>query len=412
MYGQQFRVRGTGESDEASWYSSSSNSMMIEGKPGRVIMNTVPSAILPETEEESAPKKSYGYYGGGYARRNKRRQDNESQESGLPNSPTDIAELFAELNVQDMEVMTKTDFIPGEKGVEIVAPMHPKLRVFHLTKMENFWVHVNNLIPYKYKENIADQLILDAETKELVQMLVVNSADDMEDVMEGKTQSTIIAAVGDPGLGKTLMCEVMSEACQKPLYKVQAAQLGLTAEALEENLQRILNQAQRWNSILMIDEANAYIHARGHDIRQNAIVGVFLRLLDYYKGVLVLTTNMTSTDPDVGMDFDIDPAITNRCTAVIKFELPSKKLARDLWLLQGSLRGIKFVEDHPELLKTLVNRYQISGRTIRNLLKMAANWAAHKEETLDVKHFELAAKFVPMSNIETARLAAKAKEAS
>lgn len=404
MYGAQFRVRGIGEAENSSsWYGSMDASMMVEGKPGRVIMNTVPSALTPESEQEESPSRNSW----GFNRRRRSRSSEDGNDNALPNSPAEITKLFQDLEVGELEVKTKTDFIEGETGVEIVAPMHPKLRVFHLTKMENYWVHVNNLLPYKYKENIGDQLILDKEVKEMVEMLVVNSSDDMEDVIEGKTQSTIIAAVGDPGLGKTLMCEVMSESCKKPLYKVQAAQLGLDAESLENNLRVILNQAQRWNAILMIDEANAYIHARGHDIRQNAIVGVFLRLLDYYRGVLVLTTNMTSQEEGAGLDFDIDPAIISRCTAVIKFELPTADLARDLWKLQGSLRKLDFEED---MLNKLVAKYSISGRTIRNLLKMAANWADHKKQKLSMKHFELAAKFVPMSEQEQRVLGAPDKK--
>lgn len=395
QYGSQFRVRGVGDSTESSYWTSHDASMMVEGKPGRCIMNTVPQQLMSGDEQEAELRRSRnkrrGYWGG----RNNNEEGNE--DAGLSNDPLEIKALFEGLEADALGTNTKTFMTEDKAGVEVLAPLHPRLKVFHLTKMQDFWVHVNNLNPYKYKEDLIDKLVLEDEVKELVQMLVVNAADDMEDIIEGKTQSTIIGAVGDPGLGKTLMCEVMSEVCQKPLYKVQAAQLGLSPEELERNLNRILMQAQRWNAILMIDEANAYIHSRGHDIKQNAIVGVFLRLLDYYKGILVLTTNMTNKSEDAALDFDIDAAIINRCTAIIKFKLPDDALARELWKVQASMRGMELEKD---LVNHLSKKYRVAGRTIRNLLKMAANWAEHRGEELNEEHFKKAAKYVPMSSQE------------
>ncbi len=42
----------------------------------------------------------------------------------------------------------------------------------------------------------------------------------------------------------------------------------------------------------------------------NAVVGVFLRVLEYFNGLLFLTTNRID---------DIDEAIVSRCIALIKF---------------------------------------------------------------------------------------------
>ena len=71
------------------------------------------------------------------------------------------------------------------------------------------------------------------------------------------------------------------EASKKALYVVQCSQLGISAEQLEEKLSGVLERASRWGIILLIDEADVYIHERGNDLEQNAIVGVFLRLLEY-----------------------------------------------------------------------------------------------------------------------------------
>lgn len=388
-YGKQFLVRGTGTAITNSWYSSGDTSMLVEARPGRAIMDTVLPTMKGEDEDKGSSRSSRSRY------RDEEDEEDEGSESSVNASPTEMAEKFNELTLADLELTTKASYPLAEQ--DVIVPNHPKVKIFHLTKSQSFWVHVNNLNPYKYKEGMEKQLILPDSVKRMTRMLVTNSADDSEDIVEGKTQSTIIAAVGDPGLGKTLMCEVLSESCQKPLYKVQAAQLGETPAELEKNLQRILLRAQRWNAILLIDEANSYIHARGHDIRQNAIVGVFLRLLDYYRGILIFTTNVTQGKDVASLGFDIDQAILDRCTAVVQFNLPDPDQSSQLWCVQANLRGMEL---DGAMLQALVKRFRISGRTIRNLLKMAVSAAIDAEEDLAMKHFELAAEFVPMSSQE------------
>ena len=98
---------------------------------------------------------------------------------------------------------------------------------------------------------------------------------------------------------------------QRPLYSVQCSQLGLEPADLERELLKIFTRAARWNAILLLDEADVYIHRRGSDIQQNAIVGVFLRVLEYYSGVMFLTTNRAEL---------VDDAIASRCLARIDYQ--------------------------------------------------------------------------------------------
>ena len=47
---------------------------------------------------------------------------------------------------------------------------------------------------------------------------------------------------------------------QRPLYSVQCSQLGLEPADLERELLKIFTRAARWNAILLLDEADVYIH--------------------------------------------------------------------------------------------------------------------------------------------------------
>ncbi len=61
-------------------------------------------------------------------------------------------------------------------------------------------------------------------------------------------------------------------------------ELGTTTEALEHGLRDILEVASAWNAVILIDEADVFLEQRrDSDIQRNAMVGVFLRLLEYHQ---------------------------------------------------------------------------------------------------------------------------------
>jgi SpoVK/Ycf46/Vps4 family AAA+-type ATPase len=54
----------------------------------------------------------------------------------------------------------------------------------------------------------------------------------------------------------------------------------------------ILKLAGHWKAVLLLDEADVFLAQRTiTDIERNAIVSIFLRELEYYQGILLLTTN-------------------------------------------------------------------------------------------------------------------------
>lgn len=88
---------------------------------------------------------------------------------------------------------------------------------------------------------------------------------------------------GPPGTGKTLTAEGISELLKCPLYMVSAGELGTDSRYLETELQKILDICHTWGAILLLDEADVFLEKRSlHDIHRNALVGVFLRQLEYF----------------------------------------------------------------------------------------------------------------------------------
>ena len=238
-----------------------------------------------------------------------------------------------------------------------------------------------------------------------VDMLVGSVDVKMSDIISGKTGGVVILSSGAPGTGKTLTAEVYASHLKKPLYSVQCSQLGLDEKELEKRLTRVLHRANRWKTILLLDEADVYVRARGFDIQHNAIVGVFLRVLEYYRGVMFMTTNKPG---------DIDDAILSRCTAHIHYKVADGPMLVKLWTVLSQQFNVNLSEaditelisyyhykvaDGPMLVKLwtvlsqqfnvnlseaditeLISYYgPISGRSIKNAMKLTRYMAKRRK---------------------------------
>ncbi len=136
---------------------------------------------------------------------------------------------------------------------------------------------------------------------------------------------------------------------------------------------KVLARGQRWGAVMLLDEADVYVHQRGSDLQQNAIVGVFLRVLEYSQGVLFLTTNRGDL---------VDDAILSRCTARIPFKIPSAEDQERIWRALIETNGADVTEE--ELQDILMEHDSLSGRDIKNLLKLALMVAKDNKRRIDV----------------------------
>lgn len=263
----------------------------------------------------------------------------------------------------------------------LTIPIHPMIYMFDLEAHNHLWVHVDNLEIYKYNPQLKEKLILPANLKELIDILTVDIGHNLQDVVAGKTGGTIVITKGLPGTGKTLSAEVYSEVIERPLYIVQSSQLGISIKDLEDNLKKVLSNANKWRAVLLIDEADVYIHERGDDIHQNAIVGVFLRILEYYNGLMFMTTNRASI---------IDDAILSRATAIIEFPVPVNEDAIAITNTLATQFGLKFEKNVDKYISE--KHPTITGRSIKNILKLAAKLA--KGGNITKKHIDTASVYV------------------
>jgi hypothetical protein len=266
-------------------------------------------------------------------------------------------------------------------------PQHCYLHLFHLDWHRPIWVHAQQVQEYVYRPALRERLVLPQVQRDLIDILTADRNFLVEDVVPGKSGGTTILCRGAPGLGKTLTAEVYAEVVGKPLYRVHSGQLGVTASSVEASLTTILQRAARWDCVLLLDEADVYIRRRDNDLEHNAIVAEFLRTLEYFSGLLFMTTNRVG---------DIDDAILSRCIAVIDYLPPGPDDARRLWCTLAAQLGVELPE---ALVGQLVADYAgASGRDIKELLKLTSKYCRRKGVALSAPAFAQCAVFRGVAN--------------
>lgn len=255
-------------------------------------------------------------------------------------------------------------------GLFIRVPVHPYILMFHLELHHHLWVHVDEMALYRYQPELKQKLVLPPEQTDLIDILTAEMDMLMDDIVQGKSGGTTVLCAGPPGVGKTLTAEVYSEIIQRPLYRVHSGQLGLNVSTMEAALKDILTRAQRWGAVMLIDEADVYIKRRDDNIAMNAVVGVFLRVLEYFNGLLFLTTNRVD---------DIDEAIVSRCIALIKYYPPDDDARRCIWRVMAEQFELDLDDT---LINDLVAAFPAAtGRDIKGLAKLVAKFC-HQKHTL------------------------------
>lgn len=259
-------------------------------------------------------------------------------------------------------------------------------------------VLVSGLRQVRFNEQAFTRLVLPDARKKLIEALVLSHRGEGSstvngdspsdpgkpkkathtDVIAGKGEGTIFLLHGPPGVGKTLTAEAIAELLHKPLYVVSMGELGTTPEALEERLLDILDLCTPWGALVLIDEAEMLLERRTKDdIVRNAMVCVMLRLLEYYCGILFLTTNRVES---------LDPAFQSRVQCALRYDeldIDSRtKIWKDL-LDHSSVEKAEAGLDVNELAK-----HKLNGRQIKNALQLAVALAQNEGAPLAMKHLE------------------------
>ncbi|KAI0151599.1 hypothetical protein GGR57DRAFT_492893 [Xylariaceae sp. FL1272] len=250
---------------------------------------------------------------------------------------------------------------------------------------------VNSVADVRFVDKAIDHLVMRPESnKNTVKAIVQTYVDGDQtghftaDFIRGKGEGQIFLLHGPPGTGKTLTAESVAEYTKRPLLSITAADLGHEATTLENNLLKFFDNASSWDAIVLLDEADVYLERRSsNDIQRNSIVSVFLRAMDYFQGILFLTTNRIG---------HFDEAIMSRIHLAIGYEPLDDKAREQIW--ENLFRKLK--DDHkmggPEIRYEYeakqyakkneeVRRLRWNGREIRNAFQTTVALAVHEAKS-------------------------------
>ena len=220
----------------------------------------------------------------------------------------------------------------------------------------------------KWRDDSFSKLVMDEDEKELIRSLVENYQVGFADLIDNKSGGCIFMLHGAPGTGKTLTAETIAEMLHRPLYSMTVGELGVTPKELEESLRVILDVAKTWDAVILLDEADIYLEARDeHDLVRNAMVGVFLRLLEYHQGVMFLTSNRVR---------NIDRAFYSRISLSIQYNQDDIKRTK-IWHNLLEAANIEGITDQ-EIER--LGHVAINGRQIKTALRLS-QVVAHSKNT-------------------------------
>ena len=205
------------------------------------------------------------------------------------------------------------------------------------------------------------------------------------DFMDGKGEGLIILLHGGPGTGKTLTAESIAELVERPLYRVTCGDIGTDAESVEKYLESVLYIGSNWKCVVLMDEADVFLEERTKlDMQRNALVSVFLRVLEYYNGILILTTNRIGT---------FDEAFKSRIQLALHYPPLDRDGRWEVWRnfvqsLSETGENINTGEISKKL--DILARHKLNGRQIRNTVNTARQLARYKKETIRYAHIDQA----------------------
>ncbi|KXJ93320.1 P-loop containing nucleoside triphosphate hydrolase protein [Microdochium bolleyi] len=255
----------------------------------------------------------------------------------------------------------------------------PVVRGYALKTKKWLELFVDEISDIEFDDKAFDALVLPEGHKSLILAFTqsqVKNKHAFDDVISGKGRGIIMLLSGGPGIGKTLTAESVAETMRVPLYSLTAG--DLPEYDLETKLSQALELVAKWDAVLLLDECDVFLQARSPtDLARNRVVSIFLRTLEYYEGILFMTTNR--------MD-DIDEAFHSRIHISLQYPNLDHKARSAVW--QGFLdrdpnSHVLSAEDVSKLAALDMN-----GRVIKNVLKTSNLLACHRQEKLNFEHLK------------------------
>ncbi|KAF4783930.1 hypothetical protein HER10_EVM0001924 [Colletotrichum scovillei] len=258
---------------------------------------------------------------------------------------------------------------------------------FDLRRKKWVDVEVDQIRDVAWNDQAFNSLVADEDMKTLILALVTNQIDAKRgtDVIDNKGNGLIMLLHGSPGTGKTFTAESVAEIAKKPLYSVTCGDIGTNPADVEKYLESVFHLGKIWDCVVLLDEAEVFLEQRTlQDLQRNALVSVFLRALEYYDGILILTTNRVGT---------FDEAFKSRIQLALRYQRLEAYQRKQIWKnfferlkSIGEEDSIDF--DDISLHIDELTKHPMNGRQIRNTITTARQLAKFMGKKMVFSHLQ------------------------
>ncbi|KXH56318.1 hypothetical protein CNYM01_00198 [Colletotrichum nymphaeae SA-01] len=258
---------------------------------------------------------------------------------------------------------------------------------FDLRRKKWVDVEVDQIRDVAWNDHAFNSLVADEDMKMLILALVTNQIDAKRgtDVIDNKGNGLIMLLHGSPGTGKTFTAESVAEIAKKPLYSVTCGDIGTNPAEVEKYLESVFHLGKIWDCVVLLDEAEVFLEQRTlQDLQRNALVSVFLRALEYYDGILILTTNRVGT---------FDEAFKSRIQLALRYQRLEAYQRKQIWKnfferlkSIGEEDSIDF--DDISLHIDELTKHPMNGRQIRNTITTARQLAKFMGKKMVFSHLQ------------------------
>ncbi|KAI0386543.1 hypothetical protein F5Y04DRAFT_244287, partial [Hypomontagnella monticulosa] len=318
--------------------------------------------------------------------KDKRQRNKEYKPVQQAKATTPQWDDYDSIDPKTVKTLEKTDTNQSPKHRYLISSRNLRAFVFKTRKWETLDVEFchdpkPNKTPFKH-------LVMPEERKTMIEALVYKYTDPRyagsggtqvwgADFIKNKGEGQIFLLHGGPGVGKTFTAECIAEFTGRPLLALTCGDIGTEEATMEKQLGKWLKLAHKWGAVMLIDEADVFLEKRLEaDLKRNSLVSVFLREIEYYQGILFLTTNRVG---------QFDDAFISRIHVVIHYPDLNTKDQRKIWnqFFDKLEDERKDTMDVPKATRRYVLdeemcRYKWNGREIRNAFQTAVALAEYR----------------------------------
>ncbi|KAI1195290.1 P-loop containing nucleoside triphosphate hydrolase protein [Nemania serpens] len=243
-------------------------------------------------------------------------------------------------------------------------------------------LHVRDFAEPKFDENLINFLVMEPQRKRTLKALAKSFAriDKNEKQLKGEPW----AADFVQGKGHGLIFLLHGQQCiaaftKRPLMVLTSSDIGTDPKSIEVNLTRNFKTAKSWGAVLLIDEADVFMERRSTaDLVRNSLVAGFLRALEFYDGILFLTTNRVGS---------FDDAFISRVHVQLYYPDFNEDQRQQIWqtfvdkLAKERSDSMRLNLNAKEYIRgNDIRSLKLNGREIRNAFQTAVSLAEYDAE--------------------------------